>query len=74
METVGGKVLYHVTTVTYTCGHSVDFKDSPPKKGEMVICRKCLKEVVVVSSKRETRYKYTKTDGSGFSGSTDAIQ
>ena len=40
-----------VVTVTYECGHAVDFTVSPPNVGETVDCLWCLKHVRVISRK-----------------------
>ena len=42
-----------VTTVTYTCGHTAQFRHSPPRKGEICTCLDCYKEVCVESSQTE---------------------
>jgi len=47
--------------VTFSCGHTSHFIDSPPKVGNCVICRTCLQEVMVVAATaRDKRGLHTK--------------
>lgn len=48
---------YKVTVVTYACGHTADFRDSPPKVKDISICLECLREVLVVSREVQKRTK-----------------
>ncbi len=38
------------TKVTYTCGHTTDFIESPPRVGDRITCRICLKDIFVVTA------------------------
>jgi hypothetical protein len=51
-----------ITTVTYVCGHSVQFRGAPPQKGDICTCLQCYEEVVVVSLKRETMRVFKSPD------------
>lgn len=40
---------------TFTCGHALDFRASPPRKGELMWCRVCQSWQHVVSTKATSR-------------------
>ena len=43
------------TKVTYTCGHTTDFIESPPRVGDRLTCRTCLEDIFVVATKHVGR-------------------
>lgn len=39
---------YVTVDITLSCGHTIKFRDSPPKMGHWITCNKCLQDAVVV--------------------------
>lgn len=58
------KIKFRVTVITLSCGHKVDFLESPPKRGHFLTCRTCLKDGVVLSRRVEWREKWERNGGS----------
>lgn len=54
------------TTVTYACGHTADFKGSPPRKGEVNTCLECFQEVLVVKSEVRRLERSPRSTGGNY--------
>lgn len=52
-----------MTECTFSCGHSLDFRASPPRKGELVWCQFCQKWVRVTDTRSTKRRAEDSPDG-----------
>ena len=60
---IGEEGTQKVAEVTFSCGHTSDFKDSPPSVRDPVICRWCQESVHVTKvQKGVTRAKATREE------------